>query len=274
MEITNLEKRRKSLVLKLLISGGGVSIVFIFGFFMMIKTGKNIITPLLFLVGIWIFIVYRLKFRISNSFIALYNETLFKDSGIDALKYSRNASNLKNSIFPLTNIKFGKFNANDEFSGEIEGVKFQICDARLDLSHINFKGRVFKAKFNKDFQNITLISNIDIIKKDELKKIAIDSPKFGLEFEVFSNALEESLYILSPVLLERLEILVGQNKADILFYKNDILILLDNKSDALEPNLFKPITKLNSQKFKDEILDFKELIKFLRLDSKLFKKEI
>ncbi|NLK66112.1 MAG: DUF3137 domain-containing protein [Campylobacteraceae bacterium] len=269
MEIKELEKKRKSLLRKLFISGGSVSLVFIFGFFMMIKTADNFIVPLLFLVGIWLFIIYGLKFSVTNSFIALYNETLFKDSGINAFKYSRNASNLINHIKNLSNIKFGKFNANDEFSGEINGVWFQICDARLDLSHLNFKGRVFKAEFNKNFENTTLISNLGVIKNDGLQKIAIDSPKFGLEFEVFSDELKESLYILNPVLLERLEILVGKNRADILLYKNEILILVDSRSDALEPNLFKPIDEINSQNFKDEFLKFKELIKFLRLDRKL-----
>lgn len=273
MNIQKLEKKRKNLLLKLFMSGVGVSLFFVFGFIMLIKTGDKILVPLLFLVFTYIFIIYRLKFRVMNSFIQIYNETLFENSKISAIKYARNALNLKNSIKTLSDIKFGLFNLNDEFSGEMEGVKFSICDARLDLSNLNFKGKIFRANFNKNFKQITLISNLGIIKNKNLNKINIDSPKFGVEFDVFSNNLTESMYILSPSLIERLELLVGENKADILFYEDEILILLDNKIDSLEPNLFKPILEINADKFISEISNFKELIKFLKLDDKLYKFE-
>lgn len=98
-----------------------------------------------------------------------------------------------------------------------------------------------------------------------MEEIKLDSVKFSQNFKVFSSDLAKAFYILNPVFIERLESLVGDKKADILLYKDEILIILDNKIDSLEPNLFKKITSLDTQEFTDQIQSFENLIKFLRL---------
>lgn len=265
--INELENKRKKLLNKLFITGGSFSLVFLFGVFKLVEnpTISSRVTPLLFLFFIYIFVILSLKFGIKNSFIKELNETIFKAIGIKDIKFSRNSRKLKKVVLNFSKSNSGFLIANDEFSGILSGVWFKICDGELWFGTVKFKGKIFNARLKKEFDSKVLITNLGIISAKNLKEIKLDSVKFSQNFKVFSSDLTKAFYILNPVFIERLESLVGDKKADILLFKDEILIILDNKIDSLEPNLFKKITSLDTQEFTDQIQSFEKLIKFLRL---------
>lgn len=265
--INELENKRIKLLNKLFITGGSFSLVFLFGVFKLVENPTIIsrVTPLLFLFFIYIFIILSLKFGIKNSFIKELNETIFKAIGIKDIKFSRDSRNLKKVVLSFSKPNSGFLITNDEFSGILSGVEFKICDGELWFGTVKFKGKIFNARLKKEFDSKVLITNLGIISAKNLEEIKLDSVKFSQNFKVFSSDLTKAFYILNPVFIERLESLVGDKKADILLYKDEILIILDNKIDSLEPNLFKKITSLDTQEFTDQIQSFEKLIKFLRL---------
>ena len=265
--INELENKRIKLLNKLFITGGSFSLVFLFGVFKLVENPTIIsrVTPLLFLFFIYIFIILSLKFGIKNSFIKELNETIFKAIGIKDIKFSRDSRKLKKVVLNFSKSNSGFLITNDEFSGILSDVKFKICDGELWFGTVKFKGKIFNARLKKEFDSKVLITNLGIISAKNLEEIKLDSVKFSQNFKVFSSDLTKAFYILNPVFIERLESLVGDKKADILLYKDEILIILDNKIDSLEPNLFKKITSLNTQEFTDQIQSFEKLIKFLRL---------
>lgn len=265
--IHELENKRIKLLNKLFITGGSFSLVFLFGVFKLIEnsTISSRVTPLLFLFFIYIFVILSLKFGIKNSFIKELNETIFKAIGIKDIKFSRNSRKLKKVVLNFSKPNSGFLITNDEFSGILSGVEFKICDGELWFGTVKFKGKIFNARLKKESDSKVLITNLGIISAKNLEEIKLDSVKFSQNFKVFSSDLTKAFYILNPVFIERLESLVGDKKADILLYKDEILIILDNKIDSLEPNLFKKITSLDTQEFTDQIQSFEKLIKFLRL---------
>lgn len=263
--INELENRRKKLLNKLFITGGSFSLVFLFGVFKLVEnpTISSRVTPLLFF--IYIFVIFSLKFGIKNSFIKELNETIFKAIGIKDIKFSRDSRKLKKVVLNFSKPNSGFLITNDEFSGILSDVWFKICDGELWFGTVKFKGKIFNARLKKESDSKVLITNLGIISAKNLEEIKLDSVKFSQNFKVFSSDLAKAFYILNPVFIERLESLVGDKKADILLYKDEILIILDNKIDSLEPNLFKKITSLDTQEFTDQIQSFEKLIKFLRL---------
>lgn len=265
--INELENKRKKLLNKLFITGGSFSLVFLFGVFKLVEnpTISSRVTPLLFLFFIYIFVIFSLKFGIKNSFIKELNETIFKAIGIKDIKFSRDSRKLKKVVLNFSKSNSGFLITNDEFSGILSGVEFKICDGELWFGTVKFKGKIFNARLKKEFDSKVLITNLGIISANNLEEIKLDSVKFSQNFKVFSSDLTKAFYILNPVFIERLESLVGDKKADILLCKDEILIILDNKIDSLEPNLFKKITSLDTQEFTDQIQSFEKLIKFLRL---------
>lgn len=266
MMVKELERKRKTLLKKLIIAGGAFGLVFIFGFVMLIKGGEFKFGPLILLVFIYTFVLYVLKFRITSSFIGELNKALFDKSGFKNIGYQRK-TRVEN-----VGLNLGKVIANDEFSGEYKGVKFSFCDASLEFGAINFKGKIFKANFKKPFKNEIFISNLGILKSDVKDKFEIDNSYINENFTLYSNDLQEAMYILTPSLIEKFEALCsdknGKNsRADILFKDSNLIIALDTKTDPLEPNIFKSIEKLDPSEIKFEIDKFFKLIKYLNLHS-------
>lgn len=269
-----LENKRKKLLQKLIIAVGSFSFVFIFGFFMLIRTGERIVVPLIFLVFIYLVVIYSMKFRVINSFVAEYNSALFSDiSGkFESVKYIRNPKNMEFKLKP----NLGKIYLNDNFSGIYNGVEFSFCDARIELGVSSFKGKVFKAGFNKRFSSDIFISNLDVLESENLAKFEIDNAYINENFTLYADDIQEAMYILTPSLLEKFEMLCKDRdgksiRADILFSDSTLYIALDTKKDALEPNLFKPILVKDASELKFELERYFELIEYLNLDSKFFK---
>ncbi|NLY03630.1 MAG: DUF3137 domain-containing protein [Campylobacter sp.] len=276
--IKNLERKRKNLIRKLIIAVGGASLVFVFGFVMLISSSSRVIEPLVLLVLFYIVILFSMKFKVVNSFVALYNEALFSQISFDIkdIKYKRNAKSIKFIFKDLLKSNLGIFHTNDEFIGIYQGVKFGFCDASMELGALNFKGKLFVAEFNKNFLTKILISNLGLLKSEGLSKIDIDNSYINENFTVFAEDITEAMYILSPNLLEKFELLTKDEsdkkmRADILFYKGRIYLAMDTKNDALEPNLFKSIKSLDASLFIKEIEKFTNFIEFLKLNSKIYK---
>ncbi|CZE46182.1 DUF3137 domain-containing protein [Campylobacter geochelonis] len=272
--INKLEKKRKKLLLKLLIPFISLTLVVVFGFFMMIKAG--VLAPLVLLVFIYIFIFYRLKFKVANSFIAFYNEAIFSQisTKFNSLKYSRNPKFSMEKFEPLFAKKVGFFNANDEIRGEFGGVWFSFCDGRLDFSEIGFKGKLFIAEFNKIFLSKVVLRNSGLFDVGKLKMLKTDNVLINKSYEIYCENEIEAMYILSPNLLEKLLVLTdnGAIKADVMFDTNHIYLAVNSQKDSLEPNLFKPINSLETDEFIKEIKSFFELISYLSLDKRIWKK--
>lgn len=274
--INTLEKKRKKLLKKLFIAIGSFSFVFIFGFVMLIKTSDIVVMPLILLVLIYLVVIYSMKFKVVNSFVAEYNKVIFGEisTKFQNIGYKREPKNgyFTHKLKP----NLGKLYLNDEFNGVYNGVNFSFCDARMELGVSDFKGKIFVANFNKSFASEILITNLGILKNDDLTKFSTDNSYINENFTLLSKNLQEAMYILTPSLLEKIEqICIDKDgkslKADILFSEGKLYMALDSKKDALEPNLFKTIDILNSDDFKAEIEKFFKFIEYLKLDNTLFK---
>ncbi|QKF65533.1 DUF3137 domain-containing protein [Campylobacter corcagiensis] len=260
----NLERKRKELLKKLIIATVGFGLVFIFGFVMFIKGGEFKFIPFIFLVFIYVFVLYGLKFRVTSSFIGELNKALFDKGGFKNISYERRTK--VENLAP----NLGKVIANDKFSGEYRGVNFSFCDVRVEFGEIDFKGKVFEASFKKPFKNEIFITNLGLLRAENLTKFEIDNSYINENFILYAKDLQEAMYILTPSLIEKFEALCkGVNdknlRADILFKNSKLIIVLETKTDFLEPNIFKSINNLNSNELKFEIDKFLKLIEYLNL---------
>ena len=199
-------------------------------------------------------------------------------------------------IFP----SFSFQNGNDKISGDIDGVHFEFSDLILqDESTRNgendeifnwmlgrsdgydyrvkdtlFKGIFFVADFFKRINSHTLVvSNPSSAGTEGLNKINMDNTEFNREFFVFSDDLQNAMYILSPSLMEKILLLKKQMKSDIAisFISTKIFIRVDREYDSFEPDVDKKVITNNLDKtIKKDLNAFLDIAKILGLNTKIW----
>ena len=172
---------------------------------------------------------------------------------------------------------------NDLIYGEIDGVKVKFSDVCYTRNSIKlesypiFQGIVFIADFNKLFKSRAIVLD----KKDYYAKCVLDKTKMdNIEFnEIFDTYCFDEInarYILSPVLMEKLIALRKSfnTTCNICFMANQIYIYINLSYDSFEEfDYSKPVVEQNSvmQKWKNEIIQFIDIVRNLNLNSKIFK---
>lgn len=311
-EILKLEKLRKSIIAKYKIyrilaafSGGILSFQCILPIFFDSRKGIAFMYFLAF-IGVF-YIFYSVTFKnlkekgskefrdkYKNMYIAPYVKKLgFK---YDVWGFVNATDIITSRIFP----SFSFQNGNDKISGDIDGVHFEFSDLILqDESTRNgendeifnwmlgrsdgydyrvkdtlFKGIFFVADFFKRINSHTLVvSNPSSAGTEGLNKINMDNTEFNREFFVFSDDLQNAMYILSPSLMEKILLLKKQMKSDIAisFIGTKIFIRVDREYDSFEPDVDKKVITNNLDKtIKKDLNAFLDIVKILGLNTKIW----
>ncbi|MCI6641102.1 MULTISPECIES: DUF3137 domain-containing protein [Campylobacter] len=289
------------------ISGGILSFGFMMYIFPMFQAQKDAALMYFLAFMIIFFVFYSIAFKnfkekgnrefrvkYKNMYIAPYVKKLgFK---YDVWGFVNATDIITSRIFP----SFSFQNGNDKISGDIDGVHFEFSDLILqDESTRNgendeifnwmlgrsdgydyrvkdtlFKGIFFVADFFKRINSHTLVvSNPSSAGTEGLNKINMDNTEFNREFFVFSDDLQNAMYILSPSLMEKILLLKKQMKSDIAisFIGTKIFIRVDREYDSFEPDVDKKVITNNLDKtIKKDLNAFLDIVKILGLNAKIW----
>lgn len=289
------------------ISGGILSFGFMIYIFSMFQARKDAALMYFLAFMIIFFVFYSIAFKnfkekgnkefrvkYKNMYIMPYVKKLgFK---YDVWGFVNATDIITSRIFP----SFSFQNGNDKISGDIDGVHFEFSDLILQdestrngendeifnwmLGRSNgydyrvkdtlFKGIFFVADFFKRINSHTLVvSNPSSAGTEGLNKINMDNTEFNREFFVFSDDLQNAMYILSPSLMEKILLLKKQMKSDIAisFISTKIFIRVDREYDSFEPDVDKKVITNNLDKtIKKDLNAFLDIVKILGLNTKIW----
>ena len=188
---------------------------------------------------------------------------------------------------------FDRFRADDLVYANVDGVDFMFCDIRLekDVSrgissffkkrHFKFfEGPFFVANFNKKICYDVFVFSNTTLPPSELRhkllggrEIPIDNADFNKNFTIYANDAMTVMYVLTPMLMEKILSLKQLVKSNISlsFKQNKIYIAIARGADSFEPSLDQPI--LNARIAKDIKADLDamlQIVKILKLNEKIW----
>lgn len=188
---------------------------------------------------------------------------------------------------------FDRFRADDLVYANAGGVDFMFCDIRLEKDigtgipfifknnyATFFEGPFFVANFNKKIHSDVFVFSNTTLPPSELRhkllggrEIPIDNADFNQNFTIYANDAMTVMYVLTPMLMEKILSLKQLVKSDISlsFKQNKIYIAIARGTDSFEPSLDQPI--LNARIAKDIKADLDamlQIVKILRLNEKIW----
>ena len=188
---------------------------------------------------------------------------------------------------------FDRFRADDLVCANADGVDFMFCDIRLEKDigtgipfifknnyTTFFEGPFFVANFNKKICSDVFVFSNTTLPPSELRhkllggrEIPIDNADFNQNFTIYANDAMTVMYILTPMLMEKILSLKQLVKSDISlsFKQNKIYIAIARGADSFEPSLDQPI--LNARIAKDIKADLDamlQIVKILKLNEKIW----
>ncbi|EPH08822.1 hypothetical protein HMPREF9309_01015 [Campylobacter ureolyticus ACS-301-V-Sch3b] len=162
---------------------------------------------------------------------------------------------------------------DDVIEGEKFGTKFKFFEVFINSSDSNFGGVFFVADFSKEINSQTTIISKKII-NFKSHNILMDNALFNDKFKVFSDNPINTMYILTPLFLEKIANLTKNFGDDIkINFKNSkIYIHIEGKYDHFEPDIYKSaITNNPAKNILDEINALLDIVEILVLNSKIYK---
>nr|WP_315056099.1 DUF3137 domain-containing protein [uncultured Campylobacter sp.] len=188
---------------------------------------------------------------------------------------------------------FDRFRADDLVCANVDGVDFMFCDIRLEKDigtgipfifknnyATFFEGPFFVANFNKKICSDVFVFSNTTLPPSELqhkllggREIPIDNADFNQNFTIYANDAMTVMYVLTPMLMEKILSLKQLVKSNISlsFKQNKIYIAIARGADSFEPSLDQPI--LNARIAKDIKADLDamlQIIKILKLNEKIW----
>lgn len=289
------------------ISGGILSFGFMMYIFPMFQARKDAALMYFLAFMIIFFVFYSIAFKNfkekGNKEFRVKYKNMYITPYVKKLGFKYDVWGFVNATDIITSRIFPSFsfqNGNDKISGDIDGVHFEFSDLILqDESTRNgendeifnwmlgrsdgydyrvkdtlFKGIFFVADFFKRINSHTLVvSNPNSARTEGLNKINMDNAEFNREFFVFSDDLQNAMYILSPSLMEKILLLKKQMKSDIAisFIGTKIFIRVDREYDSFEPDADKKVITNNLDKtIKKDLNAFLDIVKILGLNAKIW----
>ena len=182
-----------------------------------------------------------------------------------------------------------RFDSEDFLSGEMDEVSFISSDVKLQERHVEhtkngtrttyvtyFLGRMFRFEFNKTFDGY-----LQVLEKGrptvnrKYSKIKLESVDFNKKFKTYCTSEHTAFYVLTPHFMEALREFEKKNKGHISFsfINNYLYIGINNYRDTFELKMFRALNEETFDEFKRELLVIKEIVKELRLNNDIFKKE-
>ena len=140
-----------------------------------------------------------------------------------------------------------------------------------------FKGFLFIADFQKDFQGHTTVRRNSLFKLSfGGSRVKLENPDFEKTFDVYSTDQVEARYLLSPSMMERLLKLEKELNKDITisFRNSNILIAIPESKNHFEASVWKSISDLSQ--LKDDFSTIHTLVSIiedLNLNTRIWTKE-
>ncbi len=180
-----------------------------------------------------------------------------------------------------------RYHTEDFLSGEMDGVKFESSDVRLEERHVQhtkngtrtyyetyFLGRIFVFDFNKSFDGyLQVLENGSPHSNRKYRKVKLESIQFNKKFRTYTTNEHSAFYVLTPHLMEALMGFEQNNKGKISFsfIDNLLYIGINNFKDTFELRMFREINEETFKEFERDLMVVKEVIHELRLNNRIFK---
>ncbi|MBN3490684.1 DUF3137 domain-containing protein [Acholeplasma equirhinis] len=258
--------------------------------------------PIMFFIGIALLIVgfiiqvssqaaskpFREKFK---SQVIL---TLLKNRYEDVMYFPNQAINLQEILSTGLVKSPDRWNGEDYISGTYKNIKFRVSEFKLEERHVTrdskgnthvtyqtyFRGRWFIYKFPKRFAH-----QIRIVEKSFLgfnfapsgfKKIETESIEFNKKFSVQSTDQHHAFYIITPMMIERLQQLEASFKGELsmLWRGDELHIAINDSTDRLEPKLSIPLNDEGVKLYDKDIVIISEIVDRFGLDRVKFNDEV
>ena len=188
---------------------------------------------------------------------------------------------------------FDRFRADDLVCANVDGVDFMFCDIRLEKDigtgipfifknnyATFFEGPFFVANFNKKICSDVFVFSNTTLPPSELqhkllggREIPIDNANFNQNFTIYANDAMTVMYVLTPMLMEKILYLKQLVKSNISlsFKQNKIYIAIARGADSFEPSLDQPILNARIAKNIKAVLDaMLQIVKILKLNEKIW----
>lgn len=160
--------------------------------------------------------------------------------------------NIKQSgFFP----SYDKMYIDDNFTGEISGVKYNISECTLKRDPVDdrmpetviFHGVVISFELQKEFAANTILTfQPKQVYKSGVEIVKLEDVDFDRMFTVFSNNQIEARYLLNPIFMEKLKnfkVEFSATDMDCSFFDNKAIFAISTKEDLFEiVSLFNSLT--------------------------------
>ncbi|MDE6241391.1 MAG: DUF3137 domain-containing protein [Anaeroplasmataceae bacterium] len=224
------------------------------------------------------------KFR--KKFKELVVKKLIKEElGVDAV-YKMNGGI---SISEINSLKVARspdrYRTEDYISCTYNGVPYEMCDCVLEEEYQTtdsnghtqtsyqtyFKGRVIKIDFQRNLKIELKVVNHPTrgFQYKPLVPFETEVIEFNKTFKCYANSKEDAFYILTPIMIQKMQELERMYKGGIyyVFTKGNLYILINNSGDSLEVSVSKPLDEKQMNKIKSDILIGASIINEFRMDS-------
>ena len=187
-----------------------------------------------------------------------------------------------------------RYSSNDFVSGKYKNINFMQSDICIEEERTTtdsdgntktyyvtiFSGRWMIFDFNKTFKaNVQVcdrgLGNNTPYSDIKYEQVEMESEVFNKKFNVYAQDAHDAFYILTPMLMEKIQRLDEKNTGRILlcFVKNQLHVGLCNEKDSFEPSsCFKEINEEEELKLvSSDIEQITMFVDELQLDNTLFK---
>jgi len=223
----------------------------------------------------------------------------------DGLSYSPSDKMSQNKFVKCGIFRTGidRYRGDDYVQGKIDSTHIEFSEIHAEYKtttvdskgrtqthwHTIFKGLLFSADFNKNFNATTYVltdtaekmfgflgTKLQKMNKGRGDLVKLEDPEFESEFAVYSGDQIESRYILSPSLMERILSFKKQTKKGIQlsFVDSRLYVTVPYGKDLFEPKLFGDIVNFNHiQEYHNDLSLVLDLIQTLNLNTRIWTKE-
>ncbi len=284
LEFQSLKKKAE----KKVIIGGFLLVLGLILFVILINRGPIgllLILPGLILGGIGIANFNKIRKRFKIEVLREVIESFVEDGVFDP---SRGLS--QSVVYDTEFIKRADvFTTEDFLSGKMDGVSFISSDVKLQERHVEytnngtrttyvtyFLGRIFRFEFNKSFDGyLQVLEKGKPVKRRKYQKIKLESVDFNKKFKTYCTSEHTAFYVLTPHLMEALRDFEKNNKGKISFsfIDNYLYIGINNFRDTFELKMFQVLNEATFNSFKQDLYVIQEVVKELKLNKNIFKKE-
>ncbi len=284
LEFQSLKKKAE----KKVIIGGFLLVLGLILFVILINRGPIgllLILPGLILGGIGIANFNKIRKRFKIEVLREVIESFVEDGVFDP---SRGLS--QSVVYDTEFIKRADvFTTEDFLSGKMDGVSFISSDVKLQERHVEytnngtrttyvtyFLGRIFRFEFNKSFDGyLQVLEKGKPVKRRKYQKIKLESVDFNKKFKTYCTSEHTAFYVLTPHLMEALRDFEKNNKGKISFsfIDNYLYIGINNFRDTFELKMFQVLNEATFNSFKQDLYVIQEVVKELKLNNNIFKKE-